>query len=303
MRSKKNKIRQCTSDRVFTAVILFIVFIVLILTIYPVYYVLVASFAEPRVVNNGNILLYPVGFSLRGYQRVFSESRVFTGYMNTIFYTFCGVLFGLAMCLPAGYALSRKDVPLRGLIMGILVFTMYFGGGAIPFFILTRNLGLMNTRLVLIIYGGVSVYNIILIRTFFQNQIPGELLEAAFIDGCGNAQFFFKIALPLSKAIISVIGLYLAVGYWNNYYNAMMYVSDNRKWPLQLYLKELLASAESAALRQADDLEGDSNATAAYYAQTVKYGLIVVSTVPLFCLYPFIQKFFTKGVMIGSLKG
>ena len=303
MGNRKNTIRESTADRVFTAVVLLVVFFVLILTIYPVYYVIVASFSEPSTVNSGDILLYPIGFSLRAYDRVMKESRIFTGYLNTIIYTFSGVAFGLIMCLPAGYALSRKDLPLRGLFMAILVFTMYFSGGLIPIYIVIRNLGLMNTRWAIILLGGVSVYNIILIRTFFQNSIPTELLEAAFIDGCGNARFFLKIALPLSRAILSVIALYLAVGYWNGYYNAMLFLTDVKKWPLQLYLRELLSAVETAAMKQMEDVRGSSNADVAYYSQTVKYAIIIVSSVPLFCLYPFIQNFFEKGVMIGSLKG
>ena len=176
---------------------------------------------------------------------------------------------------------------------------MYFSGGIIPLYVVVRNLNLVNTRMIVILLGGVSVYNIILIRTFFQNTIPQELYDAAQIDGCGNGRFFFSIVLPLSKAIISVIAMYLAVGYWNSYYNAMMFLSDMKKWPLQMVLREILNSTEAAQFQDS----GNSAAEAAQLAQVVKYGIIVVSAVPLIAVYPFLQRFFIQGVMIGSLKG
>lgn len=299
-----NKVKQAWDDKLFDLVCnLFLIFFVAIV-FYPVYFVVVASFTDPVYVNNGDLLLYPVRFTLEGYQKVFENSKVWTGYFNTIIYTAGSVLLGITVVMMAGYALSRKSLLCKGLIMKILVFTMYFSGGMIPLFLVVRNLGLLNTRLVIIILGSVSVYNIIVVRSFLMSNIPDELLDAARIDGCGNGNFFIKVVLPLSKAVIAVIVMYIAVGQWNSYFPSMIYLSDSDKNPLQLFLRETLLIMSSLA--NYDEMA----ATDPEYverlkkmAQVLKYSLIVVSTAPIMCIYPFIQKYFVKGVMIGSIKG
>lgn len=302
MRAQKGystKIHESFGDRCFTIADIFFMSLIVIVTIYPVYYVLLASVSDPTAVNSGAFLLTPVNFSLRAYENVFRESKIVSGYANTLIYTVTGTIVGLTASLFAGYALAQKKLPLRKIITCFYILPMYFSGGIIPLYVVVRNLNLVNTRMIVILLGGVSVYNIILIRTFFQNTIPQELYDAAQIDGCGNGRFFFSIVLPLSKAIISVIAMYLAVGYWNSYYNAMMFLSDMKKWPLQMVLREILNSTEAAQFQDS----GNSAAEAAQLAQVVKYGIIVVSAVPLIAVYPFLQRFFIQGVMIGSLKG
>ena len=296
---KKRHSRETVQDRILDIAFYLIVGIFMVICLYPVYFVIIASFSSSSAVNSGKMLLWPEGFQTSGYQFVFSDARIMTGYANTIIYTVGGTLLGLACSLAAGYSLSRKDLPFRGIIMMVFVFTMYFHGGMIPTYLVVKNLNLINTRAVLIILGCVSVYNIILIRTFFQSNLPDELHEAAIIDGCGNMRFFIQFALPLSKAIIAVIALYLAVGYWNSYYNALVYTTNNNLKPLQLFIREMLMQSNSTT----DFADAELASQHMLMLQVIKYAVIVVSTVPIMCIYPFLQKYFVQGVMIGSVKG
>ena len=278
--------------------------LVLIVVIYPLLFVLFASMSDPQYVNSGALLLYPKGFNLLGYQQVFRDQRILIGYGNTIYYTVFGTILAVAVNMMGGYALSRDDLPGRGIVMALFVFTMYFGGGMIPFYLIVRNLHLTNTRTILVLLGGTSVYNMIIVRSFFISTIPRELQEAAEIDGCGTGRFFFSIVMPLSKAITAVIVLYCAVGQWNAYFNALIFISDRDKFPLQIFLREILLTAktyESADVLST--LSGDDLARMQRMSEVTKYGVIVVSTLPIIALYPFLQKYFVKGVMIGSLKG
>lgn len=288
-------------DIIFYAVSRIVLVALLVIMTYPVYFVIIASFTDPTYVNSGELLLYPKGFTTLGYSRVFKDKRIWLSYLNTIIYTVGGTALGLASCVMAGFALSRKDLPGRNILMAILVFTMYFGGGLIPTYMVIKGLHLTNTRFLLTIMGSISVYNLILIRSFFANTLPQELEDAAFIDGCGKGRFFFSVALPLSKAILAVIALYIAVFQWNSYFNALVYVTDRMKQPLQLYLREILLMAQNTA----DLMELDAAAAAELnrMVEVIKYGVIVVSTLPIICVYPFFQKYFTKGVMLGSIKG
>ena len=286
------------SDHILDICIYVFLGIWVITCIYPVYFVIVASVSNATAVNSGRLLLWPNGFHTSGYQYVLSDSRILTGYLNTFIYTIGGTLLGLVGTIPAGYALSRKDLPFRGFLMGLFVFTMYFSGGLIPTYLVVRTLGLVNTKAIILILGSVTAYNVILVRTFFQNTIPQELQEAAFIDGCGNLRFFFSFALPLSSAITAVIALYLAVSYWNGYFNALIYLTDRNKMPLQIFLREILLSQASA-----DIADGDLASDYKRMVQVIKYAVIVIATLPIMCLYPFLQKYFVKGVMIGSVKG
>jgi len=296
---KKRHSRETVQDRILDIIFYLIVGVFMLICLYPVYFVIIASFSSSTAVNSGAMLLWPVDFHVTGYEFVFSDVRIMTGYSNTIMYTVGGTVLGLICSLTAGYSLSRKDLPFRNLIMMLLVFTMYFHGGMIPTYLVVKNLGLINTRAVLIILGSVSVYNIILIRTFFQSNLPDELHEAATIDGCGNFRFFVQFALPLSKAIIAVIALYLAVGYWNSYYNALVYTTNNNLKPLQLFIREMLMQSNSTP----DFADAELAAQHMLMLQVIKYAVIVVATVPIMCVYPFLQKYFVQGVMIGSVKG
>lgn len=293
--------RDTMPDRILCLCFYIVISAFMLMCFYPVYFVIIASFSSSAAVNSGRMLLWPVEFQIEGYKFVLRDSRIVLGYINTLIYTVCGTLLGLFCSLTAGYSLSRKDLPGSRVIMLLMVFTMYFSGGMIPTYLIIKNLGLINTRAVLIILGSVSVYNIILIRTFFKSTLPDELFEAATIDGCGNVRFFLEFALPLSKAIIAVITLYLAVGYWNSYYNALVYTTQNKLKPLQLYLREMLMQSSNNI--DAATTDAELAAQRMLMLQNIKYGVIVVATVPVMCVYPFLQKYFTQGVMIGSLKG
>lgn len=301
MRYFKSIRQKFPGDLLFLVISRTVLFALLVIMTYPVYFVVAASFTNPTYVNSGELLFYPKGFTTLGYSRVFKDSRIWLSYLNTILYTVGGTFLGLASCVLAGFALSRKELPGRNIIMAILVFTMYFGGGLIPTYMVVKGLHLTNTRFLLTIMGSISVYNLILIRSFFASTLPQELQDAAFIDGCGKGRFFFSIALPLSKAILAVIALYIAVFQWNSYFNALVYVTDRMKQPLQLYLREILLMAQNSA--DLTELDPAAAAELNRMVEVIKYGVIVVSTLPIICVYPFLQKYFTKGVMLGSIKG
>ena len=291
--------RESFSDRAFNVINLTLITILLLAVLYPLVYVMSASISTPDAVASGKVMLYPVGFTLGGYIRVFREKYVLIGYGNTLFYTITGTALNILLTLPCAYALSKKELPGRSIIMGIFLFTMYFSGGMIPSFLLVRSLGLVNTRTVLIILGAVSVYNVIISRTFFAG-IPKELEEAAFIDGCSRTRTFTQIVLPISKALIGVMVLYYAVGHWNSYFNAMIYVTNDDIKPLQLFLRRILIiDSMNFNMVGGDELDKDAEAL----KQLVKYSIIVVSSLPILVLYPFLQKYFEKGILIGSIKG
>lgn len=295
--------KQSFDDQLFNLIIYFLLTLIFIIVFYPLYFVVVASFSDPTYVNAGYFLLYPKGFTVIGYERVFSDNRIWTGYINTIIYTVLGTGLGLISTIMAGYALSRKDLVGRNVFMGLFVFTMYFSGGLIPLYMVVKGLNLENTRILMIILTSVSVYNIIIARSFFSSTIPVEIQEAAFIDGCGNARFFFSIVIPLSHAITAVIALYLAVGYWNAYFNAMIFLTDRELFPLQIYLREILLTAKTAEATPTTGQDAESIALMEKMVEVIKYGVIVISTLPILCMYPFLQKYFIKGVMIGAIKG
>ena len=303
MMERGTKIHETRADRAFNVVLYILLALMLVVVIYPLWFVLVASVSDPQYVNSGTPLLWPKGFTLMGYSRVFADSRIWTGYGNTLIYASLGTILAVCVQVMAGYSLSRRDLPGRNIFMALYVFTMYFGGGLIPFYLIVKSLNLVNTRLLMIILGCASVYNIIIVRSFFVSSLPTELYEAASIDGCTNQRYFFSIVLPLSKAIIAVIALYALVGQWNSYFNAMIFLTDRSKYPLQLYLREILLSAktyEDASLVGAD---AETAAKMEQMVEVIKYGVIVVSTLPVIIIYPFLQKYFVQGVMIGAVKG
>ncbi|MBQ6706998.1 MAG: carbohydrate ABC transporter permease [Clostridia bacterium] len=296
---KDKRIKSNRVDRIFSIFNYLFAAAFLLIILYPVYFVIIASFSNPYDVAGGRVWLWPVNFTLAGYEAVFKDSEIWIGYRNTILYTVLGTLFGLAVNLPAAYALSRRDLVGQKYIMLFFVFTMFFNGGLIPTYLTIKEFGLLDNFLVMIIPFAVSVYNIIVARTFFSNNISQEMLEAAQIDGCGNVRFFVQIVLPLSKAIIAVIALWTAVGHWNSYFNALIYIQDSDLYPLQLILRNILITnlqQSSAGLTQLSD-------QAMQTGMIMRYAVVVISTVPIMCVYPFIQKHFNQGVMIGAIKG
>lgn len=294
---------QCLSNKVFDVINITAMILILLICFYPLYYIVILSFSKQVV----GTYIWPDEINLTGYKMIFSEPTVYIGYANTIFYTFAGVVCSLIVTLPAAYSLSRKDFRGRGLIMGFLMVTMFISGGLVPGYLNVYNLGLLDTRAVIIIMGLTSTYNIIISRTFFQSTIPGELLDAAKIDGCGNGRFFFGIVLPLSKPIIAVMALYFGVGRWNSYFTEMIYLRDENKYPLALFLRRLLSEVKAVeTMMEKGEIDMDQLATAEEIANTatiMQYCLIVVSTVPMLIVYPYLQKYFAQGVMIGSVKG
>ncbi len=295
------RVHRSRQDLVIDSVIGILSVAILIASAYPLYFVLIASFSDPTLIATGQVTFFPKGITTSAYEYILKEKNIWLGYRNTIIYTIASTLFGLAVTIPGGYALSRKDFIGRGILMKLLTFTMFFNGGLIPTYIMVSKMHMLNTRFILIVLGCITVFNVIVARTFFTGNIPDELLEAASIDGCGNTRFFFSIVLPLSKTIIAVIGLYIAVWQWNSYFNALIYVTNRELLPLQLVMRDLLIQGQSLA--SSEDMDAASVKYLMEIAQLIKYGVIVVSTLPIICVYPFAQKYFVKGVMIGSVKG
>ncbi len=299
----KNRIRESRGDQVFKIINTTIVTILLLIVLYPLINVLSCSFSDPLEVGAGHVILLPKGLNILGYKRVFQDPSIMTGYANSLFYTVVGTVINLLVTVPAGYALSKSDLPGRNVIMGYFMFTMYFSGGMIPGFLLVRNLGLYDTRAVLLILGAFSTYNCIICRTFF-SSIPKELEEAASIDGCAPIRCFIQIILPISQALLGVMVLYFAVGHWNSYFNAMMYTYRDSLKPLQVILRRILVEAQMSA-EMSENMGGAEDYANEQYqlAALIRYAVIVVSSVPVLILYPFLQKYFDQGVMIGSVKG
>ncbi len=289
-------------DKIFDLINYIVLGAVSLLVLYPLYFMVIASFSSPEMVNSGQIVLVPRGVTLDGYKRLVQDANIWIGYRNTIIYTVFGTFLNIVVTVSAAFALAHRDLVGKQFFMGYFVFTMYFSGGMIPLYIVVNKIGLYNNPMVLIILGAVSVYNLIIARTFFQTTLPPELYDAAAIDGCGNFRFFIQIAVPLSKAIIAVLVVFYGVGHWNEFFNALMYISKKEYYPLQLVLREILLQSrmvEQVATEAAlIDLQERQR-----YAELIKYGVIVVSSLPILAVYPFAQKYFVKGVMIGSVKG
>ena len=297
---KQNVIHETAGDRVFTVVNYIILSFALVLVVYPLIYVASASISDAKAVMAGKVLLWPVGFTLDGYKAVFRHRLIMSGFGNAFIYTVSGTLINVFMTMIAAYPLSRKDFFGRNAIMLLFTVTMFISGGLIPTYILVKDLGFINTRWSMIIPGALSVWNVILTRTFLQSNIPDELLEASKIDGCSDINFLAKIVFPLSAPIIAVISLYYAIGHWNQFFAAMLYLNDTKLFPLQLVLRDILIQnqlppgmmIDPVLKQQIDNIR-----------ELLKYALIVVATVPVMIVYPFVQKYFVKGVMIGAIKG
>lgn len=273
--------------------------ILLLLVLYPLVLVLSCSISDPQLVATGHVLLLPKGKTFEGYRYVLKNKDILVGYGNTFFYTVTGTMINLAVTVPAGYALTKKSLPGGKFFMAFFMFVMYFSGGLIPTFLVVKGLGLYNSRLVLLILGAFNTYNCIICRTFF-DAMPKELEEAAIIDGCSVTGTFVKVVLPLSKALMGVMILYFAVGHWNAYFDALIYIKDDSMQPLQVFLRRILILARQQASRE--EAAEYAHSLANLEAQ-MRYAVIVVSSLPLLIVYPFLQKYFDKGVMIGSVKG
>ena len=294
------KVKLIREDRIFYTIVYVLIGILTLSVLYPIIYVLSSSFSSGTAVSTGQVVLWPVDFSIEGYKRVFAYDRVWIGYRNTIFYTVVGTFNNVAMTLICAYPLSRRDLPGRKYFMLLFVFTMYFSGGLIPSYLLMKGIGYVNTVWAMIMPGAFGVYQMIVCRTFINSTIPNEMLEAAKIDGCSDARYFLMFILPLSKAIIAVMTLQYAVGHWNSYFSAFIYLTDKKLFPLQIFLREILVMNQVSA---SDFTDEETRAIMQGMADLLKYSLIVVSTAPIMCFYPFIQKYFVQGIMIGSLKG
>lgn len=296
-----------TSVEGFDVVNLLLLLFLTFLVVYPIYYTVIASFSDHTAVATGRISLLPVGFQTTAYEAVFKNTEIWLGYLNTILYTVGGTAFNLFLTIPTAYAMSKKRMFGHSVLSWYFLITMYFGGGMIPTYLLYKSLNLVNNPLIMVISGGISVYNMIVTRTYYQNSIPESLYEAGRIDGSSEIGMFFKIALPLSLPIVAVMCLYYAVGHWNGYFTALIYLTKTRYQPLALVLRRILIMNQ-AALDEAVNADLDpyliANAAArANLVVVMKYALVIIASLPMLILYPFIQKYFVKGVMIGSVKG
>ncbi|MCY4483619.1 MAG: carbohydrate ABC transporter permease [Spirochaetaceae bacterium] len=294
-------------DRILNGILYVVLSLILAAVAYPLFFVLIASVSDPVLVNTGKVWIIPRGLTLDGYARIVQHDDLLRGYRNSLAYASVGTLLNLGLTLTAAYALSRRDLPGRNGIMLYLTFTMFFSGGLIPTFLLIRDVGLYNTFWIMILPAGgsalhlaVSVFNIIIARTFFMNTIPQELLDAAVMDGCSDLRFFRSVVLPLSGAIVAVLMVFYAVGHWNGFFHGLIYLRERERFPLQLILRDILIQNTFTEELEIDD----ENALAAMMlAESIKYGMIIVASVPVLILYPFVQKHYVRGVMIGAIKG
>lgn len=299
-KTEASKIAKSRGDRWFDLINYTLLFLILISVLYPLYLVVIASVSDPNAVGTGQVWLVPVDFNLDGYKRIFEDGSIWRGYANTIFYTVIGTTLNVVVTMMVAFTLSRKEFKPRKVLMGYLLITMYFSGGMIPTYLTVQSLHLDNTRLIMIIMGAVNVFNVIIARNFIESNIPDELFEAANIDGCSYFKFFTRFVLPLSKAGIAVLVLYYGVSHWNEYMNALIYLRDEKLYSLQLILREILVANQMKEGMVADI---NSVLARAKVAELIKYGVIVVSSLPMLILYPFLQKYFVQGVMLGSVKG
>ena len=298
MTKEKKLHKMSMGDRMFYIINGFLLFLLALIILYPLYFIVIAAISDPDAVLGGEVILYPVRITMEGFAKIMERGDVWRGYLNTIIYTAITVVLSLIVTIPAGWALSRKDLPGKKAFMIYFIIPMFFGGGLIPFYNVMSSLKLVNTIWAIVLPAILSVWNLFMTKTFFQSSIPDTLIEAATIDGAGSFRIFGEVVLPLSKAIIAVMALYYAVGQWNSYFNAMIFLQNENLYPLQLVLKEILIASEST-------VGGSGETILQQYrlANQLKYVSVIVSSVPVLMLYPFVQKYFAQGVMIGSLKG
>ena len=301
-KKKNTAIKLMKSDYVFLTFVTLALFAFFIIVLYPLLYVLSSSFSG-GVMTGGGLSLIPARVTMEGYNAVFEQKTVWSGYANSLLYMVTGTAAALVVTILCAYPLSRRTFKNGRVVMALCIFTMYFSGGMIPTYLTIRNYNMLNTIWALILPGSLSVYNMIVMRTYFNTSIPDEMHEAAEIDGCGEWRFLLQIVLPLSGPILAVIGLYYAVDLWNSYYGALLYISDKSKLPLANVLRELLVQSQSLSMENNVSLDSTTQALMEKRAEVMRYSLIIVSSLPVMCLYPFVQKYFVKGVMIGAVKG
>ncbi|WP_391574363.1 carbohydrate ABC transporter permease [Cohnella sp.] len=296
--AKEAAISRPSEDRAFDAVVYAIAVLIIVIVLYPLIFIVSASLSDPAKVLGGEVWLLPKGFNVEAYINIMQNDKIWIGYRNTIFYAVVGTLVNLIMTILAAYPLSRPDLPGRGPLMLIITLTMFFSGGLIPTYMLVKGLGMVDTIWALIVPGAIATYNLIVMRTYFQSSIPWELQEAAHIDGCTNWRLLVNIILPLSKPILAVMVLFYAVGHWNSFFGALIYIRNESLYPLQLVLRDILLISQSDIADSGVGLEDKI-----LLAESIKYAVIIVSSLPVLVMYPFVQRHFVKGVMIGSIKG
>lgn len=294
---KKHRVRESRGDRVYYAIVYFVLLLLALLVVYPLYFVVIASFSSADAVLAGKVYLFPVDIDFTGYIRCFERTDIWIGYGNTIWYTLAYTILSVVFTVTAAWALSRKTLPFRKFFMIFFTITMFFGGGLIPFYKVVSDLGMLDSPLSIILPGTVSAWNLFMAKTFFQTGVPDSIIEAAELDGANRLRLFVSVILPLSMPIVAVLALYYAVGQWNSYFNAMIFLTDQNLYPLQLVLKEILTASESTT-----GGSGETILEQFRLANQLKYVTVIISSLPVFCLYPFVQKFFAQGVMVGSLK-
>lgn len=287
------------SDRIFGFAILLLSILIFLIILYPLWFIVIASISNSNLVNLGQVKFWPKDIRFYGYQQIIEDTRIWKGYLNTLVYVVAGTALNMVVTMPAAYALSRRGFKARNKVMFYFVFTMFFSGGLVPTYMTISSLHLISTKTILILFVAVNTYNLIIARTFIENSIPEDLYEAAILDGCSHFSYFTKVVIPLSKAVNSVLVLYYAVYHWNDYFNALVYNSKQENAPLQIVLREILLLNQAFASGNGGVQGGYGQSS----ADQVKYAVIIVSTLPILCVYPFVQKYFEKGVMIGAVKG
>ena len=297
--TRPTRIRDSFGDRIFTFIVYVFLVLVLLAVLYPVIYIVSASFSDPNAVTAGKVWLYPVNFSLRGYQVTFQNPQIVTGYLNSLFYTVVGTFISVVLTVFVAYPLSRRDLYGSNFLMFLITFTLIFSGGLIPTYLVVRQLGMIDTRWALLIPQAIAAFQVIIARTFFRATIPEELVEAAELDGCNDLQFLWSVVLPLSKPIIAVLALMYAVSQWNGYFDALIYLKSSDLQPLQIVLRNILILNTTAS----GSMDAAAMAQRRQLADLLKYCLVVVGSVPVLLIYPFVQRYFVKGILIGSIKG
>ena len=296
----RNRVRLSRQDKTYYSVVYTLVTLLTLIVLLPLTNVLACSFSAPEAVASGKVLLWPVNFSVSGYERVFNTDEIWIGYANTLYYTMVGTFVNVFVTMICAYPLARRGLPYKSFFSFLFAFTMLFSGGLVPTYLLARNLHLLNTRWALIIPGAMGVYQMIVTRTFLVANIPQELLEMSQIDGCNDFRFFWSFVLPLSKAVIAVTAMQYAVGHWNSWFSAFLYLSDDKKYPLQMMLRRILVMNQ---IKASDYVDEETLVAMEGMADLLKYSLIVVATVPILCVYPFVQRYFIQGMTLGAVKG
>lgn len=298
--SAKHKMRRSKSDLAFDIFNYILLGLAALIVLYPLYFVVIASFSDPDAINTGRVVLWPVGFNTMGYEKIFADAKIWRSYSNTIFYTLLGTTINIFLTMMFAYPLSRREFFGRKFLTFFMMFTLYFQGGLVPTYLLMQDINLYDTPWVMVLLPALNVFNVIIARTNIQNNIPEELYEAACLDGCSHLKYFWKVVFPLSKTIIAVLVLYYGVAHWNDYMNGLIYLRDEGLYPLQLVLRGILVQNQASASMMSDV---ESMMAQQKAAELIKYGLIIVSALPVLVIYPFLQKYFEKGVMVGSVKG